>query len=157
MMLNLEKTSGTLCKVLRFVIAEQQYVANIDRLREIVLYRPSIPVPHSPPFLKGVIDLRGLVIPLIDMRERLGIPPSARSAPTHILVVGLGETVAGLVVDHVRDVLQVDTDQFQIPDASEGCSSLCRGVCRIKEDLLLLIDLDAVLSAEERAALAGVI
>lgn len=156
-MLNLEKTSATLCKVLRFVIAEQHYVANIDRLREIVLYRPSIPVPHSPAFLEGVIDLRGLVIPLIDMRERLGIPSSARVRPTHILVVGLGETVAGLVVDHVCEVLEVDIGQCQIPDASEGHPSMCRGVCRVKEALLLLVDLDAVLSPEERTALAGVI
>jgi len=156
-MLNLEKPSGTLCKVLRFVIAEQHYVANIDRLREIVLYRPSIPVPHSPAFLEGVIDLRGLVIPLIDMRERLGIPSSARVRPTHILVVGLGETVAGLVVDQVCEVLEVDTGQCQIPDASEKRPGMCRGVCRVKEALLLLVDLDAVLSPEERKMLAGVV
>jgi purine-binding chemotaxis protein CheW len=156
-MLNLEKPSGTLCKVLRFVIAEQHYVANIDRLREIVLYRPSIPVPHSPAFLEGVIDLRGLVIPLIDMRERLGIPSSARVRPTHILVVGLGETVAGLVVDQVCEVLEVDTGQCQIPDASEKRPGMCRGVCRVKEALLLLVDLDAVLSPEERTMLAGVV
>ncbi len=156
-MRTIEKASATLCKVLRFVIAGQHYVATIDRLREIVLYRPSIPVPHAPAFLEGVIDLRGLVTPLIDMRERLGVPLSARVPPTHILVVGMGETIAGLVVDQVRDVLEVDTGQFQIPDASEGHSSICRGVCRVKDDLLLLVDLDAVLSAEERTTLAGVI
>jgi purine-binding chemotaxis protein CheW len=156
-MLSVERPTGALCKVLRFAIADHHYVAAIDRIREIVLYRPSVPVPHAPAFLEGVIDLRGLVIPLIDLRERLGIPATTRARPTHILIVGLGESVAGLIVDQVRDVLELDSGRFQIPEATEASHRMCRGVCRVKDDLLVLVDLNAVLSADERAALSGIV
>ena len=122
-----------------------------------MLYRPSVPVPHAPAFLEGVIDLRGRVIPLIDLRERLGIPAAARARPTHILIVGLGESVAGLIVDQVRDVLEVDHDRFHIPEVTEARHRMCRGVCRVEDDLLLLVDLDAVLSADERAVLLEIV
>ena len=154
-MVSVERPTGALCKVLRFAIADHHYVAAIDRIREIVLSRPSVPVPHAPAFLEGVIDLRGRVIPLIDLRERLGVPVAARARPTHILIVGLGESVAGLIVDQVRDVLDVDTGRFQVPE--EAGHRMCRGVCRVKDDLLVLVDLDAVLSVDERAALSEIV
>jgi chemotaxis signal transduction protein len=73
------------------------------------------------------------------------------------LIVGFGESVAGLIVDQVRDVLEVDSGRFQVPEATEAGHRMCRGVCRIKDDLLVLVDLDAVLSADERAALSGIV
>ncbi|MEO6666384.1 MAG: chemotaxis protein CheW [Nitrospiria bacterium] len=145
------------CKLLRFTIDERSYVTEIERVREIVFYRPSIPVPHAPAFLQGVIDLRGLAIPLIDLRERLGVPEDGRSQPIHILVVCLGHTVSGLTVDAVTDVLEVEEACFQTPDASETRPAICRGVCRINEDFVLVLNLDAILTHDEQALLAGVV
>jgi hypothetical protein len=107
-MLSVERPTGALCKVLRFVIADHHYVAAIDRIREIVS-GPPFPCRTRRRFSKGVIDLRGRVIPLIDLRERLGVPAGARACPTHTLIVGFGESVLGLIVDRVRDVLEVDS------------------------------------------------
>jgi purine-binding chemotaxis protein CheW len=147
----------TRCKLLRFEIDDRPYVADIERIREIVFYRPAIPIPHAPAFLRGLMDLRGLALPLIDLRERLGVPADRRVHPTHILVARLmDELVSGLIVDRVCDVLEVDSDSFQGPDDCDGQASMCRGVCRVKDELVLVLDLGAVLRAEEYAVLAGV-
>jgi purine-binding chemotaxis protein CheW len=150
---------ATRCKLLRFEIDERSYVADIERIREIVFYRPAIPVPHAPAFLQGMMDLRGLALPLIDLRERLGVPADRRVHPTHILVVRLmDDLVSGLIVDRVCDVLEVDGDSFQGPDEHEGGRGLiCRGVCRVKDELVLVVDLGAVLRTEDYSVLAGVV
>lgn len=145
------------CKLLRFVVGDRPYVAEIERIREIVFYRPSIPVPQAPPFLEGVIDLRGVAIPLIDLRERLGVPVNERRPPVHILVVRLGDALSGLTVDAVSDVLEVEESSFQEPADSAGRRPMCRGVCRIRDELVLVLDLDGLLTADECAALMGVI
>jgi purine-binding chemotaxis protein CheW len=148
----------TRCKLLRFEIDGRSYVADIERIREIVFYRPAIPVPHAPAFLQGLMDLRGLALPLIDLRERLGVPEDRRVPPTHILVVRLtDDLVSGLIVDRVCDVLEVDRDSFQGPDGSEGRAAMCHGVCRVKDELVLVIDLGAVLRTEDHSILAGVL
>lgn len=156
-MRDLPASQTTLCKLLRFEIAGRPYVADIQRIREIVFFRPAIPVPHAPAFLEGVMDLRGLAIPLIDLRERLGVPAPERTRPMHILIVQLGETLSGLVVDRVCDVLEVDSSAFQSPEGGESRPTMCRGVCRVKEELVLVVDLDAVLRPDEHALLAGVV
>ena len=151
-------SSATYCKLLRFEIDERPYVADIERIREIVFYRPAIPVPHAPAFLQGLMDLRGLALPLIDLRERLGVPADRRVPATHILVVRLAEElVSGLIVDRVCDVLEVDRDSFQESDGTEGHASMCQGVCRVKDELVLVIDLGAVLRGEDYALLTGVL
>jgi purine-binding chemotaxis protein CheW len=154
---SVEREPAAVCTVVRFVVAHHDYVAEIERIREIIFYRPSVPVPHAPAFLEGVIDLRGRVIPLIDLRERLGIAGSPDARPRHILVVEWGDRVGGLVVDEVRDVVDIARAQVQLPEAADTRSRLCRGVCRLRDDLLLLVDLDAVLSPDDHVALAGVV
>ncbi len=154
-----QRTSqATRGKWLRFEIDDRPYVADIERIREIVFYRPAIPVPHAPAFLQGMMDLRGVALPLIDLRERLGVPAERRSSPTHILVVRLtNELMSGVTVDRVYDVLEIDADSVQGPDDHEAHPSMCRGVCRVNEELVLVVDLGAVLRTEEYALLAGVI
>lgn len=149
---------ATRCKLLRFEVDDRPYVADIERIREIVFYRPAIPVPHAPAFLQGVMDLRGTAIPMIDLRERLGVPAARRVDPTHILVVRLAEDlISGLIVDRVCDVLEVDQDSFQGPDEGRGQPSVCRGVCRVKNELVLVVDFGAVLRTDEYSLLAGVV
>lgn len=151
-------SQATRCKLLRFEIDDRPYVADIERIREIVFYRPAIPVPHAPSFLQGVMDLRGVALPLIDLRERLGVPADRRNPPTHILVVRLtNELISGVIVDRVYDVLEIDADSVQGPDDHEAHPSICRGVCRVNEELVLVVDLGAVLRTEEYALLAGVV
>jgi len=156
-MLALERTMG-IAKVVRLDLGDQQYVIDIRDILEIIFYRPSVPVPHAPSCLQGVIDLRGVVIPLIDLRERLGISAPARGVPAHILIVRLGDGAVGLVVDSVREVLEVEPGAVQVPDAASASGrALFRAVCRVHDQLLLLVDVDRLVSSEERKALAEVL
>jgi purine-binding chemotaxis protein CheW len=143
-------------KLLRVEIGERPYVTEIERIREILLYRSPVPVPHAPAFLDGLMDLRGTTLPLIDLRERFGIPAAARTRPTHILVVRLGDRVLGVVVDRVSDVLDVDAESLQARESSAEGGTMCRGVCRVSDALLLVVDLDAVLGPDEFATLSEV-
>jgi chemotaxis signal transduction protein len=143
-------------KLLRLEIGERPYVTEIERIREIVFYRPPIPVPHAPAFLDGLMDLRGTTLPLIDLRERFGVPADARTRPTHILVVRLADRLLGLVVDRVSDVLDVDAESLQARESDADGGTMCRGVCRVMDALLLVVDLDAVLGPDEYAMLSEV-
>ena len=143
-------------KLLRLEIGERPYVTEIERIREILFYRRPIPVPHAPPFLDGLMNLRGTTLPLIDLRERFGVPADARTRPTHILVVKLDERILGFVVDRVSDVLDVDAESLQARDSGAEGGTMCRGVCRVGEALLLVVDLDAVLGPEEYLTLSEV-
>jgi purine-binding chemotaxis protein CheW len=143
-------------KLLRLEIGERPYVTEIERIREILLYRPPVPVPHAPAFLDGLLDLRGTTLPLIDLRERFGVPAEGRTRPTHILVVRLRDRLLGLVVDRVSDVLDVDAECLQARDSGTEGGTMCRGVCRVTDALLLVVDLDAVLGPDEYATLSEV-
>ncbi|MFZ5862602.1 MAG: chemotaxis protein CheW [Nitrospirota bacterium] len=143
-------------KLLCLEIGERPYVTEIERIREIVFYREPVPVPHAPAFLDGLMDLRGTTLPLIELRERFGVPASARTRPAHILIVRLGERLLGLVVDRVSDVLDVDADDFEARKSDADGGTMCRGVCRVKDALLLVVDLDAVLGPAEFAVLSEV-
>ncbi len=149
-------TLHTRRKLLRLEIGERPYVTEIERIREILLYRPPVPVPHAPAFLDGLMDLRGTTLPLIDLRERFGVPAAARTRPTHILVVKLGDRVLGFVVDRVSDVLDVDAESLQARESAAEGGTMCRGVCRVMDALLLVVDLDAVLGPDEYSTLSEV-
>jgi purine-binding chemotaxis protein CheW len=147
----------TLVKLLRFEIGDRPYVTEIDRIQEIVFYRAPIPVPHAPTFLAGLMDLRGTALPLIDLRERLGVPVSERAGPTHILVVRPVWRLLGVIVDRVNDVVEVDDGCVQNRETQSEEPTMCRGVCRVKDDLLLLIDLGAVLGPQDYTDLSEVV
>jgi purine-binding chemotaxis protein CheW len=123
-------------------------------VREIRGFAPATPLPQSPAFVRGVINLRGAVLPIIDLSARLGFPPAEPTARHVIMVVQVGHQTVGLLVDAVSDILTVASESIQpTPDvASEMTKSFVRGVLAIDGRMISLIALDNVLPAMESEA-----
>lgn len=150
-------------QVVAFRLAAEAYGVNISQVREIVTLPPITHVPGAPPFVEGVINLRGQVIPVVDLRQRFGMPPAERSSETRVMVVEVGEFIIGLIVDGVSEVLTVPGGQVEPPSAAivGPHSAFIRGVARLDERLLVLLGLehllggDTLASADAMAAEAG--
>ncbi|HWI63786.1 MAG TPA: chemotaxis protein CheW [Symbiobacteriaceae bacterium] len=133
--------------------AEQQYVvfrlmgqlfgAAIDVVREVNYLTPVTRLPNTPEFVEGVIDLRGEVLPVIDLRKRLHLPPREADAEARLMVLNLGERAAALIVDGVDQVLTLNTDQIVPPDARVVVAGrdYVTGVARTGETLVVILDL----------------
>ncbi|MHB8887034.1 MAG: chemotaxis protein CheW [Methylovirgula sp.] len=134
-----------------FRIGAQEFCVDIMAVREIRGFTPATPLPQSPGFVRGVINLRGAVLPIVDLSARLGFGPSEPTARHVIMVVQVGEQVVGLLVDAVSDILTVSGDAVQpTPDvASEMAKMFVRGVLAIDGRMISHIALDNVLPVLE--------
>ncbi|MBX5464907.1 MAG: chemotaxis protein CheW [Clostridia bacterium] len=134
----------------------QAYGAAIGSVREVLAFQPVTRVPQAPAFVLGVINLRGRIIPVIDLRRRLGLPAAEPGPLSRIVVVEDGEELVGMLVDGVSEVLDVPLALVEPPGElvrGEGVSFL-RGVARLEERLVILLALERVLDAEEKSAAA---
>ncbi|TAL80881.1 MAG: chemotaxis protein CheW [Beijerinckiaceae bacterium] len=141
-------------ELMAFRIGAQEFCVDIMAVREIRGFTPATPLPQSPSYVRGVINLRGAVLPIIDLAARLGFGTSETSARHVIMVVQVGQQAIGLLVDAVSDILTVSGDAVQpTPDvASEMAKSFVRGVLAIDGRMISLITLDNVLPALESEA-----
>ena len=141
-------------ELMAFRIGAQEFCVDIMAVREIRGFTPATPLPQSPGYVRGVINLRGAVLPIIDLSARLGFGTSETSARHVIMVVQVGQQAIGLLVDAVSDILTVSGDAVQpTPDvASEMAKSFVRGVLAIDGRMISLITLDNVLPALESEA-----
>lgn len=141
-------------KYLSFQLAEEDYGINILTIREIIGMMPITAVPRMPAFVKGVINLRGRVIPIIDLRLRFEMPPQDYNERTCIIVVevchGEQDTHMGIVVDAVSEVLNVLADEIE-PPPSLGVSvesSFVLGMAKMEGGVKMLLDINRVLTSE---------
>ncbi|WDN89365.1 purine-binding chemotaxis protein CheW [Desulfosarcina sp. BuS5] len=147
-------------KYLTFSLAEEEYGIGILKIKEIIGMMPITTVPQTPDFIKGVINLRGKVIPVTDLRIRFGIDPGDYTERTCIIVVEIEREIAtlqiGIVVDSVSEVLNItdkdveDTPTFGIKLKTD----YILGMAKIDDGVKILLDIDRVLNAEEMAELA---
>jgi purine-binding chemotaxis protein CheW len=142
-------------QLVHFRAGGRDFVVDITAIREIIYFRPTTPLPTAPSFVEGVVDLRGSIIPVLDLRKRLRLAVSADSSPQHILIVKLNGQTVGLIVDHVENVVRIPAGDIQMPHKMiEGMDDrFLKGVCRVGEHLLFLLHLDGLLSDDERTAL----
>lgn len=135
-----------------FKIANEEFGVNIHQVREIVRLVPITPIPRSPDFIEGVVNLRGQILAVIDLAKRLDLPPRARTEGTRIIVVEFEEKTVGMIVDEVTEVLRLANNQIdhtpEIID-TEIQQKYITGVGKLEDKLLILIDLKSVLSTEE--------
>jgi purine-binding chemotaxis protein CheW len=111
-------------ELISFRIGEQEFCVDIMAVREIRGWTPATPLPQSPSFINGVINLRGAVLPIMDLAARLGFATSVTSARSVIIVVKVGERMIGLLVDAVSDILMITDDMVQVaPDVA--CAASC--------------------------------
>jgi purine-binding chemotaxis protein CheW len=142
--------SGTI-QLVSFRLAQEEYGIEIMRVQEIILMGEITRVPQTPPHIKGLINLRSSVIPIVDLRLRFALPQEPYTDETRIMVVNvLGKTV-GLIVDAVNEVLRISPDQVSPPPptvAGLGRSYLT-GLVKLEQRLLILLDIEMLLSHEQ--------
>jgi purine-binding chemotaxis protein CheW len=138
-------------------LADEHYGLDIARVYEIIRHQPITPVPRAPSFVKGVINLRGRIIPVVDLRGRFGMPETEGTKETRIVVAESGSTRVGLVVDSVSEVLLVPVESVEgTPEVAAGADAeYLRGIAKLGDRLVLLLELDGLFGLEERHALAG--
>jgi purine-binding chemotaxis protein CheW len=127
---------------------------NIMSVREIRGWTPATAMPHSPAYVLGVINLRGAVLPIIDLSARLGMKPAEPSARHVIIVAQFKNQVAGLLVDAVSDILTVTDENIQpVPEVSSDLErQYARGIFAIDKRMICMIELDALFPDMESEA-----
>lgn len=153
---NPSTTAGSL-QLVSFRLAQEEYGMEITRVREIILMGAITRVPQTPAYVKGLINLRSMVIPVIDLRIRFGLPECDATDASRIMVVNVGGKTIGIVVDAVSEVLRVSTDQIAPPPptvVSLGTEYLT-GIVKLETQLLILLDIDKVLGESDHETLLG--
>jgi purine-binding chemotaxis protein CheW len=147
-------------KYLTFVLASEEYGIGILKIKEIIGMMPITSVPRTPVFVKGVINLRGKVIPVIDLRLRFGMPAMDYTERTCIIVVEIsgqaGTVQIGIVVDAVSEVLSIKAEDIEATPSfgTRLKTEFILGMAKINGGIKILLDIDHVLGSEEAALLA---
>ncbi len=146
----LGEDGGTLLQLVSFHVGEEEFAIDILGVQEIIRVVELTPVPNAPYFVEGVINLRGKVIPILDLRSRFGLPPTDRTNDTRIIVVEITKTVLGFIVDSVEEVLRLPESLIETPPSTGrgGSAEFHKGVGRVNGRLLMLLDLGQILGVE---------
>ena len=147
---NLDAQGG---KYLTFILAEEEYGLEILKVREIIGIMGITAVPQMPEHVKGVVNLRGKVIPVVDLRLKFAMPPTEYTEATCVIVVDVG-TLVGIIVDTVQEVLDIDGSQVE-PSPPLGASvdtTFILGMGKVKDEVKILLDIDKVLNDERTFA-----
>ena len=142
-------------KYLAFALADEEYGIGILKVKEIIGLMPVTPVPKTPEFVKGVINLRGKVIPIIDLRLRFGLDENEYTERTCIIVVEIqskdGTIQTGIVVDSVSEVLNIKAEEIEETPSfgAELDTTYILGMAKMEGGVKILLDIDSVLSREE--------
>lgn len=148
-----QEESDSLMQLVGFKIADELFGVDILMVQEIIRSAPITAVPNSPEFVEGVINLRGDIIPVIDLRKRLNLfSDQSERIKTWILILDIGGRVSGFIVDMVTEVLKIDEGDIELaPEIIVAGleSQYIRGVVDIDGDLLILLDFNRILLLEE--------
>lgn len=146
-------------KYLTFALGPEEFGLEILKVREIIGYMPITAVPQTPSYVKGVINLRGQVIPVVDLRAKFAMEETETTSETCIIVVEIrretGKCSTGIVVDRVRDVLDVLQENIEeSPNFGAGVDTECiLGMGKIGDSVKILLDIDRVLAGTDLEAL----
>jgi len=138
-----------------FNLANEQYGVSICAVESIIKLQPITVVPSAPRFIVGVTNLRGRVLPVIDLRKRFGLPAVEPTRETRLIVVALTAQQVGMLVDSVTEVLRVAEEDIEAPSpiVTTVNSTFITGIAKIGERLIVLLSLERVLSPEEQTDL----
>ncbi len=139
-------------KVIVFTLQNEQYGVEVDKVRTIERMMPMTRVPKTPDFIKGVVNLRGVVVPILDLRGRFNLPEGEYTKDTRIVIVAVQDIEVGMIVDSASDVIDLDGDAISDPPEVVGGikAKYLRGVARVSDDrLLVMLNLEEVLNKNE--------
>jgi purine-binding chemotaxis protein CheW len=147
-------------QLLTFVVASEEYGVDILRVQEIRGWSRPMPLPGTPPYVKGVINIRGDIVPIADLRERLGLEPMAYGPTTVIVVLRVEHQgrarIMGIVVDAMSDVTSVASHDVKPPPELAdvaGLTGLTRGIALVDDKMITILDVDRVFPPPAAAAL----
>jgi len=138
-----------------FELGHEVYGVDISRVHEIIRLAQITRVPRAPDFVEGVINLRGRVIPVIDLKKRFGLSTDSHSKTSRIVVVDVDDNTIGMIVDGVSEVLRLPVGAVEPPSPLVVTvdSDYVRGIAKLEERLIILLDLDKILSRQQRSRL----
>lgn len=146
---NSDKVATT--QLVSFVLNGEEYALEIKKVQEIILNGATTFIPHSPDFIRGLINLRGNVIPVVDLRKLFGMPTVEATGDTRIIIIESKEVVVGLTVDSVSEVLRVNEKQIAPPPPSVvnlGRRYLS-GLVQLDQRLVIMLNADELLAKDE--------
>ncbi len=140
-----------------FSVGDEEYGLELLRVKEVIRVREITWLPKAPSFVKGIINLRGDVIPIIDLRDKFGLEAKEATAMTRVIVVEVEGKLMGMVVDSASQVVRIPADQIDPPPPVLGgfTQEFITGVGKIDDKLIILLNSDAILTAEERTQLVS--
>ncbi len=151
------ESNAEITQIVSFRLANEEYGVDIMRVQEIILPGEITQMPEVPNFIRGLINLRGHVIPIVDLRKRFGLPAGKHDEHTRIIVVNVGNKTIGMVVDAVNEVLRINEAQIEPPPSSVvGIDhAYIESLVKFDTKLLILLNMDNLLNSEEVSKLSG--
>ena len=146
---------GTPREVLSFKLGAEEYGIDILRVQEIRGYEPPTRIANAPSFMKGVVNLRGVIVPIVDMRVRFGLPDVTYDAFTVVIILNVAHRTIGIVVDSVSDVMELDAQQIKpAPDFNGSIdATYITGLGTVKtgddERMLILMDIERLMTSAD--------
>jgi purine-binding chemotaxis protein CheW len=138
-----------------FFLDQEEYALELLKIREIIAFRPLTRVPRMGGFIKGILNLRGVILPVFDPREKFGLPPRPYEGHTVILILELAGRLLGLIVDEASDVIDLAPEVIQPTPAFSTPiqSDYIQGIGSIEDRLVVLLNADCLLNEQEIEAL----
>lgn len=135
-------------QIVVFKLGGEDYGIEINQVREIIRKREITPVPRQPPYVEGVINVRGTIIPVVNLKKRFGLAGDPSTQP-HTIIVESGDGLVGILVDSVSEVIRVPRDRIHKPPSVSMSvdSQYLRGICRVGDRLLIYLNVTKVVSA----------
>ncbi len=147
-----EKKADETLQFISFNVGDEIFAIDILKIHEITSYKELTKVPSLPPFIKGVLNLRGMVVPVMDLREKFGFNAEKYTKFSVIMIIDVAGRIMGSIVDSVADVLHINKKDIQTPPkfGAKVKSEFIRGMLKKNENkFIILLDMDKILSDEE--------
>jgi purine-binding chemotaxis protein CheW len=150
----LNRAQNPIIQLVGFRLDNEDYAIAITKIQEIILMKPITRIPQVPDFIEGLINLRGSVIPIVNLRKRFGLPPREIDDETRTIVVNVHEKTVGCVVDAVTQVMRINRDQIQPPPLGVMAviHQYLAGLAKLDDRLMIILDIDKLFQAEELTA-----
>jgi purine-binding chemotaxis protein CheW len=134
-----------------FEVADEEYGIDVLQVQEIIRYKEPTKLPNAPKVIKGVLNFRGEVIPIIDLRSKFNLDGAEYDSFTVIVVIEVKDKTVGLIADHVSDIVSFSQEDIQdtLEFSAEINTEFIRGMAQLEERLVILLKLDKLLSFEE--------
>ena len=156
---SISAVEGSMSQFVVFKLGENEFAVTIQQVQEILALGTLARVPKVPDFIEGIVNVRGKIIPVLNLARRLGLPGRSRDQDTRIIVVEVAEQTVGMIVDIVTEVIKFPASAVEPPPLliTTVSPKFVTGVGKLEKRILVILNLDRLLSPEEMAEMGGVV